>query len=136
MTGSLWHDGGYRQDGLGTMAVYGTQESGESPWLGGGDVESQVGADWKRTRWRGSKAVQELQARMSKEVEVGVPKGCAPLGTYRVEETNGLIDESHEDCWVARSCNADGHNGALKAMMCIYCHITPMGSYMVRSRKV
>ena len=33
-----------------------------------------------------------------------------------------------------RSCNADGHNGALKAMMCIRCHITPLGSYKVRSR--
>ena len=49
MTESLWRDGGYRQDRLGTTAVYGTQESGESSWLGGGDVESQVGADRKRT---------------------------------------------------------------------------------------
>ena len=119
MTRSLWCSGGYRQGGLGTTTVYGTQESSEIPWLGGGDVESQVGADWKRTRWRGSKVVQELQVRMSEEVEVGIPKGCAPLGTYRVEETKGLIDESHRDCWAARSCNADGHNRALKAIMCI-----------------
>ena len=56
---------------------------------------------------------------MSEEVAVRIPKGCAPLGTYRVEETKGLIDESHGDCWVARSCNVDGHNGALKAMICI-----------------
>ena len=27
-------------------------------------------------------------------------------------------------------------NEALKAMICIQCHVTPMGSYMVRSRKV
>ena len=46
------------------------------------------------------------------------PKGCIPLGTYRVEETKGLIDESYGDCWVTRSCNADSHNGALKAMIC------------------
>ena len=57
MIGNLWHGGGCRQDGLGTTAVYETQESGESPWLEGGDVESQVGADRKRTRWRGSKVV-------------------------------------------------------------------------------
>ena len=61
VTGSLWHGGGYRQDWLGTTAVYETQELGESPWLGRGDVESQVGADRKMTRWRGSKVVQELQ---------------------------------------------------------------------------
>ena len=54
-----------------------------------------------------------------------------PLGINRVEETKGLIDESHGDCWVARSCNVDGHNGALKVLMCIQCHITPMGSYML-----
>ena len=47
---SLWCGGGYRQDELGTTAVYATQESGESLQLGGGDVESQVGADRKRTR--------------------------------------------------------------------------------------
>ena len=68
--------------------------------------------------------------------DLTVPKGCVPLGTYRVEETKGLIDESYGDCWVTRSCNADGHNEALKAMVCIQCHKTPMGSYMVRSRKV
>ena len=50
MTGSLWRDGGYRQSGLGTTAVYGTQESGESSRLGGEDVESQVGADRNMTR--------------------------------------------------------------------------------------
>ena len=64
------------------------------------------------------------------------PKGCVPLGTYRVEETKGLIDESYRDCLVARSCNSDGLNEALKVMICIQCHVTPMGSYMVRSRKV
>ena len=63
------------------------------------------------------------------------PKGCVPLDTYRVEETKGLIDESYGDCWVIRSCNADGHNGAWKAMIYIQCHVTPMGICMVRSRK-
>ena len=61
MTGSLCCGGGCRQDGLGTTAVYETQESSESPWLKGGDVKSQVRADRNRTRWRGSKVVQELQ---------------------------------------------------------------------------
>ena len=53
-----------------------TQESGESPWLGRGDVESQVGADKKRTRWRGSKVVQELQ--VSECVSRAISKG--PFG--------------------------------------------------------
>ena len=61
MIENLWRDDGCRQDEHGTTAVYGTQESGESSQLGGGNVESQVGADRKRTRWRGSKVVQELQ---------------------------------------------------------------------------
>ena len=48
MTGSLWRGGGCKQGGLSTTVVYGTQELGESPLLGGGgDVESQVGADRK-----------------------------------------------------------------------------------------
>ena len=64
------------------------------------------------------------------------PKSCVPLDIYRVKETKGLIDESYRNCWVARSCNADGRNGALKAMMYIQCHIALMGGYMVRSRKV
>ena len=65
------------------------------------------------------------------------PKGCVPLGTYRVEETKGLIDgKSWGLLGCIRSYNADGHNGVVKAMMCIQCYITLMGSYMVRSRKV
>ena len=59
-----------------------------------------------------------------------------PLGTYREEETKGLIDESYGDCWVAKTYKDDGHNGALKAMLCIQCHVTPKRNYMVRSRKV
>ena len=50
MTGILWRGGGCRQGELGTMAEYGAQESGESFRLGGGDIESQVEADRKRTR--------------------------------------------------------------------------------------
>ena len=73
---------------------------------------------------------------LTRPIECDRAVRCVPLGTYRVEETKGLIDESYGDCWVARSCNADGHNGALKAMMCTQCHVTPMGSYMVGSRKV
>ena len=47
MTGSLWHGGGCRQGGLGVTVVYRTQESGESPWLGERDIESQVKDDRK-----------------------------------------------------------------------------------------
>ena len=63
------------------------------------------------------------------------PKGCVPLGIYIVEETKGLIDKSYGDCWVVRSYNADGHNGALMATICTQCHVTLMGSYMVRSKR-
>ena len=60
MTESLWCGSGCRQGGLGATAVYGTQESSESPWLERGDVKSQVGADRNETTWGGSKVVQEL----------------------------------------------------------------------------
>ena len=43
--------------------------------------------------------------------------------------------ESYGDCWAVRSYKADSHNGALKAMMCTQCHVTPMRSYMVRPRR-
>ena len=29
---------------------------------------------------------------MSNRGSIGVPQGCVPLGTYRVEKTRGLID--------------------------------------------
>ena len=61
---------------------------------------------------------------------IDVPKGCVPLGTYREKEIKGLMMESQGDYWVVRSYNDDGHNGALKAIMC---SVTPMRSYMVRS---
>ena len=51
MTESLWHSGGCRQDSLGTTMVYGIQESGESPRLGGGNVKSQVGVDLRESRY-------------------------------------------------------------------------------------
>ena len=60
-------------------------------------------------------------------------KGCVPLRTYRKKETNGLIIEIQGDCWVTRSYKVDGHNEALKSIMCSQCHVTFMGSYMVRS---
>ena len=42
MTGRLWRGGDCRQGGLALGGV-GTQESGESTWLRGGDVESLAG---------------------------------------------------------------------------------------------
>ena len=59
-----------------------------------------------------------------------------PLGIYRSEETKCLIMEIQGDCWAMKSYKADGHNRALKAIMCSQCHVTPMGSYMVRSGKL
>ena len=44
--------------------------------------------------------------------------------------------ESYGDCWVVKSYKADGHNGALKAMICTQYYVTPMGSYMVRFGRV
>ena len=54
----------------------------------------------------------------------------------RVRETKGLIMESYGDYWVVRSYKANDHNEALKTMICSQCHVTPMVSYMIRSRKV
>ena len=69
-------------------------------------------------------------------LDQSVPQRMCPFGTYRMEETKGLIDESYRDYWVARSYKADGPNGALKAMMCTQCHVIPMRNYMVRFGKV
>ena len=72
----------------------GAQESGESPWFGGGlDEVSQ-----------GSPRVAGVG------IERGTPKGCMPLGTYRVEKTRGLIDEMGT---VGLPGN-NGHNGSIK----------------------
>jgi len=93
-----------------------------------GDVESQVGAARKvEDQWD--------DPRVSKGVIRLFSKGYVPLGAYREEETKGLLMESQGDCWVVRSYKVDGHNVALKAIMCSQCHVTPMGSYMFRFRK-
>ena len=63
------------------------------------------------------------------------PKGCVPLGIYREKETKGLMNESYGGFWVVRNYKVDSHNGALKAIMCSQCHVTPLRSYMVRFRK-
>ena len=57
------------------------------------------------------------------------------MGTYREENTKGFMIECYGDYWVVRSYKVDGHNGALKAIMCSQCHVTPVGSYMVISKK-
>ena len=38
------------------------------------------------------------------------PKGCVPLGTYRVEETKGLID----GMWTVGLQGVAGHNGSIE----------------------
>ena len=40
----------------------------------------------------------------------GSPKGCVPLGIYRVEETKGLID----GMGTIGLQGADGHNGSIE----------------------
>ena len=76
--------------------------------MGGGDVESQVGADQKGTRWRGSKVVQDLQVCLN--VSLDVPNGCVPLGTYRMKETKGLID----GMGTVGLQGANGHNESIE----------------------
>ena len=51
------------------------------------------------------------------------PKGCVPLGTYRKEETKGLIDGMRTvGCMELMAIKR-----ALKIMLCDQCHITPHG---------
>ena len=50
-----------------------------------------------------------------------------------VEGDQGSHDGELWDCWVVRSYKVDGYNGALKAIMCSQYHVTPMGSYTVRT---
>jgi len=52
------------------------------------------------------------------------PKGCAPLGIYRLEETNGLID-GMETVGLQGVTILMAIMGTLKAMMCTQCHVTP-----------
>ncbi|KAL5574716.1 hypothetical protein UlMin_016415 [Ulmus minor] len=61
------------------------------------------------TKWRGSKVVQELQVCLELFVP-GSPKGCVPLGIYRVEETKGFID----GIGTIGLQGADGHNGSIE----------------------
>ena len=80
--------------------VEGTQESGESFWFGGGlDGEDQ-----------GSPRVAECGCL---SVSVHVPKGCVPLGIYRVEETKGLID----GIGTIGLHGANGHNGSIEGLV-------------------
>ena len=53
-------------------------------------------------------------------------KGCAPLGTYRVEETKGFID-GIEIVGLQGVAMLMAIMGAMKAMMCTQCHVTPHG---------
>ena len=42
--------------------------------------------------------------------DLTVPKGCVPLGTYRVEETKGLID----GMGTVRLAETNGHNESIE----------------------
>ena len=48
-------------------------------------------------------------ASVSRVVRPDPPKGCVPLGTYRVEETKGLID----GMGTLGLHGANGHNGSI-----------------------
>ena len=74
----------WRYDG-----VCGIQESGESSRLGKGDIDSQVGAEWKE---RGVDGDDPWQSKSLSECVRDPPKGYVPLGIYREVETKGLID--------------------------------------------
>ena len=50
-------------------------------------------------------------ASVSRAVFFGIPKGCVPLGIYRVEETKGLID----GIGTVGLHGADGHNGSIES---------------------
>ena len=41
---------------------------------------------------------------------IDAPKGCVPLGTYRVEKTRGLID----GMGTVELLGTNGHNGSIK----------------------
>ena len=55
-----------------------------------------------------------------------VPKGCMPLGPYRVEETKGLLD-GMGTVGLQEVAMLMAIMGTLKAMMCTQCHLTPHG---------
>lgn len=63
---------------------------------------------------QGSPRVVSVSECVSRVVNPDPPNGCVPLGTYRVEETKGLID----GMGIVGLQGAAGHNGALKVMMC------------------
>ena len=43
-------------------------------------------------------------------IDLGIPKGCVPLGTYRVEKTRGLID----GMGTVGLPGTNGHNGSIE----------------------
>ena len=45
-----------------------------------------------------------------RDVLRGSPKGCVPLGTYRVEKTRGLID----GMGTVGLAETNGHNGSIE----------------------
>ena len=49
-------------------------------------------------------------ASVSRAVSSRSPKGCVPLGIYRVEETKGLID----GMGIVGLHGANGHNGSIE----------------------
>ena len=72
-------------------------------------------------RIQGSPRVASECLSVSLDVSFGIPKGCVPLGIYRVEETNGLMME-----WELLGCKMlMAIMRALKVMLCTQCHVTP-----------
>ena len=63
-------------------------------------------------RIQGSPRVASVSEYVSRVVRSRSPKGCVPLGTYRVEETKGLID----GMGTVGLQGAAGHNGSIEGL--------------------
>ena len=61
--------------------------------------------------------------RLTGGIDFRIPKGCVPLGTYRVEKTRGLID----GMGTVGLAETNGHNGSIEDHLCDQCHVTPHG---------
>ena len=61
-------------------------------------------------RIQGSPRVANVSEYVSRAVSSSSPKGCVPLGIYRVEETKGLID----GMGTVGLQGVDDHNGSIK----------------------
>ena len=82
----------------------------------GRDVESRVGRGLYGVDQGSPRVVEGVWTCMLLEMigeswrDREIPKGCVPLGIYRVEETKGFID----GMGTVRLHRANGHNGSIQ----------------------